>query len=291
MSRNATARAVVAVSARPAVLSLVVALGAANLSSAPVAASVESELQAALTGRSALSRGALVSECTDHFTNMKVVGGRLAGGTGSGFSSGELVTIDKVSIGLMSGLDVNLTIVEPFLLSWEDGPYTVYDKRRCRVQLNFEVGRDVRRDRAKAQAAIEAVLATFAGEAQAKASPEWNERRVKPYPKDWEQTKVAYEKYRMAKRNEAVRQKTEEVLALAAQTLRYMDSDDDYLISFAAGARAHSESWSDCDAMLRASFISSGNQSKDYEGWADGQRVAWANQLAEELQDCYIDVK
>ena len=53
----------------------------------------------------------------------------------------------------MSGLDVNLTLVEPFLPSFVDGPFTVYDQRRCRVQLNFEVPREVRKDRAKALAA------------------------------------------------------------------------------------------------------------------------------------------
>ena len=34
-----------------------------------------------------------------------------------------------------------------------DGPFTVYDQRRCRVQLNFEVPREVRKDRVQALAA------------------------------------------------------------------------------------------------------------------------------------------
>ncbi len=108
-----------------------------------------SDLRAELVGRYALAKGELVSECTDHFTDMNVVGGRLTGGTGVRFARGELLRIDNVSVGAMAGLDVNLTLVEPFLLSFEDGPFQVYDERRCRVQLNFEVGRDVRKDAAE----------------------------------------------------------------------------------------------------------------------------------------------
>ncbi|MEO8198056.1 MAG: hypothetical protein ABI689_15165, partial [Thermoanaerobaculia bacterium] len=43
-------------------------------------ADVEGELRAALVGRFGLTKGELVSECTDHFTDMKVVSGRLTGG-------------------------------------------------------------------------------------------------------------------------------------------------------------------------------------------------------------------
>ena len=55
----------------------------------PVAtlADVEGDLRAELVGRYALARGELVSECTDHFTDMKVVGGRLTGGIGMRFET------------------------------------------------------------------------------------------------------------------------------------------------------------------------------------------------------------
>lgn len=275
----------------PTVRALWIGIGALMIAAwllpARADADVESDLQASFAGRYALVRGSLVSECTDHFTNLQVAAGRIAGGTGTRFESGELVYIDKVSIGLLTGLDVNLTINEPFLLSWEDGPFTVYDQRRCRAQLNFEVGRDVRRDRAKARAAIEGVLEVFDSEPAARHGQSWNGRRVKPYPKDWERTRVEYEKYRMARRNELVRQKTEDVLHQANQVLTYMKTDEEYLLSFGAGAEARSDYWSDCDSMLSATFSTSGS-GKNYQGYADGQKVAWATHLAEALQDCYI---
>ena len=60
-------------------------------------------------------------------------------------------------------------------------------------------------------------------------------------------------------------------------------------LAFAAGARARSDSWSTCEAMLDATFYVSGSGGKSSRGWADGQRVAWANHLAHALQSCYLD--
>jgi len=251
-------------------------------------ADVESDLRSELVGRFGLAKGELVSECTDHFTDMQVVGGRLTGGTGVRLEPGELVKIDNVKVGAMAGLDVNLTLVEPFLLSFEDGTFTVYDQRRCRVQLNFEVSRDVRKDVAKSLSAIAGVIDLFDDAGAAKKAG-WNRRKVEPYPKDWEKTKREYQAWKLTQVNAAVRAKTAYVLDEARRVLNYMPGDDDYLFSFAAGARARSDSWSSCEAMLDATFYSTGSGGKSSRGWADGQHVAWANHLAHALQGCYLE--
>jgi len=251
-------------------------------------ADVEDELRAELVGRFALTRDAVISECTDHFTDMRVVGGRLAGGSGARFGTGELVRIDNVNVGALSGLDVNLTLVEHFLLSFQDGPFTLHDQRRCRVQLNFEVPREVRKDTARSLAAVAAVLDLFDDEAAAKRAG-WNKRRVEDYPAGWEKTKREYETWKVAQTNELVRQKSERVLDEAERILSYMPGDDDYLLSFGAGAKARSsDSWSNCEAMLSATFYVSGSGGKSKRGWSDGQLVAWATQLAHALQGCYL---
>jgi hypothetical protein len=260
---------------------------AAIVTTSAAHADVEAGLRGELVGRYALVKGALVSECTDHFTDMKVVGGRLTGGVGVRFEGGELVKIDNVSAGALSGLDVNLTVLEPYLVSFADGPFQVYDERRCRVQLNFEVGRDVRKDLAKALAAVRAVLELY-DDAGAARRAGWNKRKVEPYPKEWEKTRKEYEAWKLTQVNEAVRAKTAFVLEEAGRVLTYMPGDDDYLVSFAAGARQRSDSWNDCEAMLDATFYSSGSGGKSSRGWIDGQHVAWANHLAHALQSCYL---
>lgn len=258
-------------------------------SSHALRADVESDLQSELGGWFALTRSPFTSECTDHFTDNQVAGSRITGKAGTRFEAGELVRIDNVKIGTFSGLELNFTVVEPFRLTWQDGPFEVHERRRCRAQLHFDVSRDVRKDRAKARAAIEAVLALFDHEGAAKNDATWNRRKVEPFPADWESTRRRWEEWRRSQRNLRVRQKTEAVLEQADRVLNYMPSDEKYLASFGAGARARSsDSWSDCEAMLAATFYVSGSGA-DSRGWADGQLVAWASQLARALQECYLE--
>jgi hypothetical protein len=265
-----------------------IAVTATILAAAPLTADTADELRSELLGAYGLTRGRWSSECLGEPTGLKVVSGRGAPEPeGRTFAPGELVRVAEVRAGMLTGLDVLLEIVEPALLSWQDGPFTVYDQRRCRVRLDFDVPREVRKDAARARAAILAVVEVFADEGAAKDSG-WNGRTVEPYPAEWEETRPAYERWRVARTNELVRRKTEEVLAFAEQTLSYMSSDEEYLAAFGAGAKARTyDSWSDCEAMLAASFYVSGS-GKNSKGWADGQKVAWATNLAKELQDCYL---
>jgi hypothetical protein len=257
----------------------------------PALADVESELKAEIGNFYALTRSGFVSECTDHYTDNQVTGGRITGSDGVRFDAGELVQIDSVKVGSFAGLAVNLTLVEPYRLGWKDGPYEVFEQRRCRAQLHFDVPRDVRKDRVRARAAIEAALALFDHEGAAKKDPAWNRRKVEAYPPNWEATKREWETWRRSQQNRRVREKSETVLEQADRVLAYMPNDEKYLASFGAGARARgSESWSSCDVMLDASFYVSGSGA-DTRGWSDGQLVAWATQLARALQECYIEAE
>jgi hypothetical protein len=265
-------------------LALALAIGGAFGSAA--CADVEGELRAELVGRFALTRSALLSECTDAYTNVEVAGGRPSGGRGARFDAGELVRVDNVKVGSLSGLDVYLSFAVPYLLSYRDGPFTLYEERRCRVQLDFDVDRETRRDRGRALAAVTAVIELFASEAEARQGA-WNRRVTEPFPPDWEETQRAHAAWRVEERNRLVRKKIDEVLDAAVETQRYMSDDPGYLASFGAGARARSDSWSSCEAMLTATFSVSGS-GEDRKGWADGQKVAWATRLARDLQECYL---
>jgi hypothetical protein len=256
---------------------------------APLAADVEGDLKASVVGLYGLARSPLLSECSDSYTNNQVAGGRISGKAGQRFAAGELVRIDNLKLGSFAGLQVYLSIVEPYRMTWQDGPYEVHDQRRCRVQLDFEVPRDVRKDAGKSRAAIEAAVALFDLEAAARKDPAWNRREVEPYPDGWEKTKKEWQAWRKTQQNRRVREKTEEILEQAERVISYMPSDAAYLASFGAGARDRSsESWSDCDAMLSATFYVTGS-GENTRGWADGQLVSWAAQLARALADCYVE--
>lgn len=249
----------------------------------------ESELRGELVGRFALTLAEVASECTDHYTDNRVAGGRISGEGGARFPPGELVRIDNIKIGAFSGLDVNISIAEPYRVSWQEGPFQLHDQRRCRAQLHFDVPREVRKDRARSRTAIESVLTVFGDPDSATAQAAWNRRKVEPYPTSWEATKREWEAWKRSQRNRLVREKSARVLEQAERVLSYMLSDEGYLASFGAGARArNADSWSSCEAMLEASFYVSGSGA-DTRGWSDGQLVSWATQLAGALQECYID--
>ncbi len=252
-------------------------------------ADVEADLRRDLVGKVAVVRESLVSECTDHYTDLAVSGRRISGGRGERLEAGELATIDNVHVG-WSRFDVNLSLLEPLRVRWTDGPFTLYEQRNCRVQLGFDVSRDVKKDRARALATIEEVLELQPSPAVARRSPAYNGRRVEPLPADWEQTRRAHAVWKAARVNDAVRAKIARLLDDAASVLTYMPSDAGYLESFGDGARARrNESWSNCDAMLEASFYVSGSGGGDKRGWADGQHVAWATRLAAALGECYLE--
>ncbi|KAB2968161.1 MAG: hypothetical protein F9K18_03245 [Thermoanaerobaculia bacterium] len=265
--------------------------GAAALAAAAAPADVEDTLRARLRGRWAVVTSPIASECTDHYTD-NVVAGRHASGPGPVLlPAGELVSIDNVDVGPLAGLSVNLGLLVPYRVETVDGPFTLHEHRRCRVQLKFDVSREVRRDAARAEEAVLAVLEVHDSATSARGSQAWNRREPEALPAGSEEVWAEYRVWKAQQVNAAVRRRLEEVLADAQATLRAMRDEPEYLESFAAGvaARRH-ESPGDCDALLGASFYVSGSGGPSKRGWEDGQRVAWASAVARGLTGCFVDV-
>jgi hypothetical protein len=269
------------------VLTLAVALAVA---AGARAADTEDVLRAHLKGRWALLRSPVSSECTDHYTE-NTASGRYASGSGPmTLPAGELVTIDNVHAGWTSGLEVNLGVEVPYRVRIVDGPYTLYEIRRCRVRLEFDVPGAVRKDADRAEAAVREILDVHDSETEARRSELWNRRQPEALPADSEATWAEYRVWKAAQVNVAIRRKLDSVLADAQSTLRSMHDDPEYLESFAAGvASRRYDSAPSCDSALSASFYASGSGGKSRRGYEDGQRVAWATNVARALQDCYVE--
>jgi len=266
-------------------------LGAASLAASAASADVEDELRARLRGRWALVRSPIASECTPHYTD-NVVSGRHASGSGPVLlPAGELVTIDNVDVGPIAGLSVNLGLLVPYRVAWVDGPFTLHEQRPCRVQLKFEVPREVRKDAVRAEEAVLGVLEVHDSESSARRSETWNRREVEALPADSEATWEAYRAWKAAQVNVEVRRKLDAVLADAQATLRSMRDEPEYLESFALGVESRRyDSPGDCATLLSASFYVSGSGGPSQRGWEDGQRVAWATAVARALGGCFLDV-
>ncbi len=268
----------------------VLGIGAgACLVAAPLAADVEDDLRERLRGRTAILRTPVSSECTEHYTDNEVVGRQASGRGPVSLPAGELATIDNVHVG-WTRFDVNLSLVEPYRVTIVDGPFTLYEQRSCRIQLSFDVPREVRKDLARAEAAVLGLLDLQDGVREARASELWNRRKPESLPADSEATWTEYRIWKAAQVNVDIRRRIDQVLADAQATLRSMSTDAEYLESFGLGvASRRYESLSGCDSLLSATFYPSGSEGKSRRGYEDGQRLAWTTTVVRGLNECFVD--
>jgi hypothetical protein len=270
--------------------SLPLCLALAALVAAPVLrADVEDTLRARLRGRFAVVGSAVASECTDHYSDNDVAGSRASGSGPVRLPTGELATIDNVHVG-WTGFEVNLSLQVPYRVPVVDGPFRLYEVRRCRVQLDLDVPSAVRKDAQRAEAAVGEILTVFDDESAARASELWNRREPEALPADNERLWSEYRAWKAAQVNVEIRSKLDSVLADAQAVLRSINDDPDYLDGFGRGVEARRyESFSSCDSLLSASFYVSGSGGKSRRGWEDGQRLAWDTAVARGLQGCFVE--
>jgi hypothetical protein len=270
-------------------LPICLALAALAAAAPALRADVEDTLRARLRGRFAVLLSPVASECTDHYSDNDVAGNRASGSGPVRLPSGELATIDNVHVG-WTGFEVNLSLQVPFRVPVVDGPFSLYEVRRCRVQLDLDVPGAVRKDAQRAEAAVGQVLTVFDDESAARASELWNRREPEALPADNEQRWAEYRTWKAAQVNVEIRRKLDSVLADAQAVLRSINDDPDYLDGFGRGVEARRyESFSSCDSLLSASFYVSGSGGKSRRGWEDGQRLAWDTAVARGLQSCFVE--
>lgn len=264
-------------------VTLAIALPAAR----PARADAEGDLRARWTGATVITKIPVFSECTDHFTDNAVPPGGLPRGAGLRFGAGEIATVDKIDV-TWTRIDVSIGLLEPFRLSWTEGPYTLYDQRRCRVQLKLELPRDVRKDPAKAGAAIGALLGAFSNPAEARRAPSFNARRVEAYPANWEKTRAEYETWHATRVNAKVQERMATLLREAQDTIDRARDDEAYQRCFGKGAHSRSyQSFGSCESVLDTYFVSSGS-CENQRGFDDGQRLAWTVGMVRALSACFV---
>ena len=275
-------------------------LALAAILASPAAAGLEDELNSRWRGGSTVVLLPIHSSCDAFYNDNDVAGAPAAPRvTGSGprqFDAGELAQVERIAA-KRGRLDVFLDLVEPVLLARRDGPFTLYDERRCKVQLKVELPRAALRDSASASAALASSLEQHSGGVETAAS--WNRRRREDYPPDYQRTLAEYETWKAQQVNAAVGAKLTRVSADAAGITDRVRRDADYLDGFGAGVEAQRNvSLGDCHAILDANFSTRGHadrgDAKDRgawdRGWEDGQRLAWSLEVLRRLPDCFVPV-
>lgn len=289
--------------ARRNLLSMGLALG---LVTAPgiAGADLESDLERAWVGAWVVVLVEVASDCSGFYTNNEVRG-RLVSSKGSRrFADGELARVDKLNL-RSERVDLYLTLAAPILVARQDGPFTLYDERSCRVQFMVDVPRQVLREsvRQNVDALLLEAVERHEFAVLARQSGGWNRRERDPLPDDYQETLARHAVWKAEETNRALARARQEALEQAASALERLGEDGDYLAGFAAGVEAQRRrSTPSCGSMAAARFESDeqrpprdrqGETAADRSfkrGFRDGQLVMWATRLARTVEECFVPV-
>jgi hypothetical protein len=286
---------------RPGLTAAAVAV-ALTAASGLAAADLEDLLRARWNGVWVVTKVETYSDCDGLYDNDDVTGNRVTSKADLAFAAGELAHVDKVSL-KRSRVDAYLTVAEPLRIAHQDGPFTLYEAKTCKIQLLIDAAaKDIREGRVEPlDEAIAAVLSRFDTRAAAQASPEWNQRALEPLPADYADTLARHEAWKVERVNSRLATVREDALAEAARAVEHMDDDPPYLEGFARGVE-EVRHWTpgSCESLASASFASferrepkehrgdGGPQRAWRRGWHDGQALAWNLAVARAVRDCFL---
>jgi hypothetical protein len=255
------------------------------------AAGLEESLNAHWRGGWVVVRPSLVSSCDGYYNDNFLAGDRVESSARRRFDPGELARVERIAV-KRGRVDVFLDLAEDVLEERHDGPFTLYDPKECRVQLQVPVPARVEGDAVEARLAE--LLDLRSSRREAEASPAWNRRRREPFPENYEQTLAAYGSWKAAQVNAAVMARLDSAIEEAARINDRLRSEPEYLEGFAKGVeRGRDRVQGDCPSLSRANFSpdSGGGKSSDWRrGYEDGQRLAWNVELMRRLKDCFVPV-
>jgi hypothetical protein len=251
-----------------------------------------------LEGAWAALRVEVYSNCSGAYNDNHVNASGISAKAGRRFEAGEIVKIDKVKV-KRSRVDLLLSLAEPVLKSYSDGPFELYTEAPCKVQLIFDVPREWIKtgDHRKILSEIDSRLMTFNSFEDARTSPLWNGRERDPYPENYERTLIQHEIWKAEERNLEIQARADDALHTALQAASGVGDDPEYLKGFADGVQ-DMKFWSedDCDRLISSTFSSAcdsppKDSNRRYKnGFRDGQELIFNLIVAKRLEGCYVPV-
>ena len=298
----------------------------------PVAAALAATLAATMTARAgdfqdtlgARWRGAWVvtnaetySDCFASYTGNRISGRLVSGKAAMRFKSGELAKVDSVDL-KRSRLDLRLSYPEPILRAYQDGPFTLYDEARCRVELQIELPREMvkSQDVRGVENLLRPVVERYATEDSARASKAYNERECDEYPADYSKTVAKHAAWRAEQTNVAIRTSIDHLVDEASRITERIGENPDYISGFVQGVEAarapHPVACPDLMALAtgtppgyampgsgtvaqaarkgQTSPISTEAQARRQRGYQDGLRLSLGLDAIRRLPACYVPV-
>ncbi len=256
------------------------------------AAGLEESLNARWRGGWVVVRPSVASSCDGYYNDNLVAGDHVQSSARRRFDPGELTRVERIAV-KRGRVDVFLDLAEGVLEERHDGPFTLYDPKECRVQLQVPV--PARSEAEAVEARLAELLDLRGSRQEAEASPAWNRRRREPFPDNYEQTLAAYKSWKAAQVNAAVMDRLDGAIEEAAHITDRLRSEPEYLEGFGKGVDRGRNHWQgDCPSLLRATFSpdsgDSGKGSDWRRGYEDGQRLAWNLELMRRLKRCFVPV-
>src|SRR5437867_5027443 len=274
--------------------------------SVPVAAGeLERTLESRWRGAWVLTAVDTFSDCAGTHTNNRVNGTLVSSRGRIRFRPGELAQVGKVDL-KRSRLDILVGVPEPILVSFRDGPFTLYNETRCLIELDVELPRSlVSNDDANGiDAAIAPVLKRFTNQDEALQAKSFNHRKRDPYPADYDRTLAEHAVWKAQQANAAIQARIDKALEETARLTDRVSSDPDYLKGFAAGIEAmRSVDLGQCGELMSRDFASlapapprlaasfGGDAANRYaRGYQDGQRLVFGLESLQRLPRCLVPV-
>lgn len=267
------------------------------------AADMEQEIRARLLGAWVVADVETYSDCSGKYTNNRINGGLVKSRGSHRFEAGELAKVDKINVH-RSRVDVLLSVREPLLVSYVDGPFTLYNEVSCKVELEVEISRQTVKTKNSAEVVrtLEAILARHSRLEQAEASSSWNRREMESYPDDYDTTLREHEIWQAQQINASIQARIDQAAEETSQAVDRVSSDPDYLAGFALGIEnARAVDLADCRALMTVRFLppprpSSGDEAqarardRGLRGTRDGTNLVFGVKLARRLPGCFVPI-
>ena len=264
------------------------------------AGSFENAVRARWRGAWIVTEIETFSICNGTYFNNDVAGQFVAARAGRPFQPGELAKVDKVQVNRKK-IELMITIAGTNLVPRQDGPFTLYDQRTCRIELEVAVPRDV--VKSKNVDEVDRLLAVvgrrFATREAAFDSSDWNGREADDYPDDYDRTLAHHAVWSAEETNRIIDGQMDRSLLTANELAREVADNPVYLDGFAHGAQVMRE-WRerDCGRLIGSNAVTFRLKApEEYEentvwcdGFFDGQALVYNLAVLSRLPGCYVAV-
>lgn len=259
-------------------------------------AGLQDELNARWRGAWLIITGDIYSNCNGLTTDNRISGDLVSASARFAFEPGELAQISKVDV-KRNRVDVLMSLNEPLLIEYQDGPFTLYREVSCEAELEVDSGGTRTKD--LGVAGVESLFVDwferYARLDDARQSPNYNHRVREDYPDDYESTLAAYNDWKIDQHNQLVADRIADSTEKAGFLLAQVRPDSEFGAGLSKGISEMREAMSDdCGPLVSSSPASFGKSveapSDDWaDGYETGQELAYHIELSRRLGRCFIE--